>query len=409
MKSPLELVVSSLRTLNAEVTDTTAIAQRIADLGQPLYGKAEPTGYPNTSDMWASSAGLLGRMNFASVLTSGQIAGVKVDTTSLQGVRAPSGGCQASRCGAIRLDSRRDRERPFEQWSVGRRARCHRDRVTRLSKEVAMLSSTIFPPHVRVHRSAPSGRLRHGCCARRLRAAASARSSSRSSSAAPPTGSTWSCRSSRSAITSSGRRSPSRPPGAPERRRIDLDGRFALHPSLQPLKEFWDSGQLAHRPCRRLARPVAVALRRAGVHGIRHARRQDGRRLAESRAADGRRRMLADARRRHGHAAAAHAQGRCAAPWQSTTCRRSSSATRPVGDARAPVRRPQTRGSKAQGKGTFDAVRMIETIRKQPYTPANGAQYSGEFGQRLQQVARLIKADVGVEVAFADMVGWDHH
>ena len=83
LKSPLEMVVSSLRALNANVTDTTALAQRIADLGQPLYGKQEPTGYPNTSEMWASSAGLLGRMNFATALTAGQIAGVKVDTGAL--------------------------------------------------------------------------------------------------------------------------------------------------------------------------------------------------------------------------------------------------------------------------------------------------------------------------------------
>jgi uncharacterized protein (DUF1501 family) len=62
-----------------------------------------------------------------------------------------------------------------------------------------------------------------------------------------------------------------------------------------------------------------------------------------------------------------------------------------------------------QGRGTFEAVRAIEKIRQQPYAPANGARYVGEFGQRLQQVARLIKADLGVEVAFADMGGWDHH
>ena len=52
---------------------------------------------------------------------------------------------------------------------------------------------------------------------------------------------------------------------------------------------------------------------------------------------------------------------------------------------------------------------MIEALRQQSYTPANGAQYQGEFGRRLQQVARLIKADVGVEVAFVDIDGWDHH
>jgi uncharacterized protein (DUF1501 family) len=63
----------------------------------------------------------------------------------------------------------------------------------------------------------------------------------------------------------------------------------------------------------------------------------------------------------------------------------------------------------ASGKETFDAVKMIESIGRSPYTPANGAQYVGEFGRSLQQVARLIKADVGVEAAFADIGGWDHH
>src|SRR5262245_64196767 len=61
------------------------------------------------------------------------------------------------------------------------------------------------------------------------------------------------------------------------------------------------------------------------------------------------------------------------------------------------------------GRRTFEAVTMIESINRRPDTPANGAQYSGEFGRGLQQVARLIKADVGVEVAFADIGGWDHH
>jgi uncharacterized protein (DUF1501 family) len=64
---------------------------------------------------------------------------------------------------------------------------------------------------------------------------------------------------------------------------------------------------------------------------------------------------------------------------------------------------------KAQGKATFDAIKLIDSIRSRPYTPAAGAQYVGDFGQRLQQIARLIKADVGVEVAFADIGGWDHH
>jgi uncharacterized protein (DUF1800 family) len=77
------MVASSLRASNADVTNTTALAQRMAELGQPLYAKAEPTGYPNNSEVWANSVGLLGRMNFASALVGGKIEGVKLDATQL--------------------------------------------------------------------------------------------------------------------------------------------------------------------------------------------------------------------------------------------------------------------------------------------------------------------------------------
>ena len=52
---------------------------------------------------------------------------------------------------------------------------------------------------------------------------------------------------------------------------------------------------------------------------------------------------------------------------------------------------------------------MIQSVERRPYTPVNGAQYNGELGRGLQQIARLIKAGVGVEAAFADVDGWDHH
>jgi len=81
LKSPLEMVVSAARAMNADVTDTFALAQRIADLGEPLYGKLEPTGYPNTGDAWMNTAGILERINFATALAAGQIPGVKVDTS----------------------------------------------------------------------------------------------------------------------------------------------------------------------------------------------------------------------------------------------------------------------------------------------------------------------------------------
>jgi uncharacterized protein (DUF1501 family) len=62
------------------------------------------------------------------------------------------------------------------------------------------------------------------------------------------------------------------------------------------------------------------------------------------------------------------------------------------------------------GRETFDAVKLMQSIQAQPYMPANGAKYpGGRLGQSLMQIARLIKADVGLEVAFTDVGGWDTH
>jgi len=62
------------------------------------------------------------------------------------------------------------------------------------------------------------------------------------------------------------------------------------------------------------------------------------------------------------------------------------------------------------GKETFEAVSILKKVQSAPYTPASGANYpNGRFGDSLRQIAQLIKANVGVEVAFADYGGWDHH
>ena len=59
---------------------------------------------------------------------------------------------------------------------------------------------------------------------------------------------------------------------------------------------------------------------------------------------------------------------------------------------------------------TFNAVKIVQSIQNTPYTPANGARYpGGRLGPSLQQIARIIKADVGMEVAFTDVGGWDTH
>ncbi len=62
------------------------------------------------------------------------------------------------------------------------------------------------------------------------------------------------------------------------------------------------------------------------------------------------------------------------------------------------------------GKESFEAIAMLKKANPGTYTPANGAVYpAGRFGDSLKQIAQLIKADVGVEVAFAEMGGWDTH
>jgi uncharacterized protein (DUF1501 family) len=62
------------------------------------------------------------------------------------------------------------------------------------------------------------------------------------------------------------------------------------------------------------------------------------------------------------------------------------------------------------GNEAFEAVKMLRSADPEKYTPAPGANYPrGRFGDSLRQVAQLIKANLGVEVAFADIGGWDHH
>jgi uncharacterized protein (DUF1800 family) len=94
IKSPLEMVVSAARAFNADTNDTFTLVQKVSDLGEPLYGKLEPTGYSNNGETWLSTAGVLGRINFSSTLVSGSIPGVKPDLSSFGGKDAPAIGRQ---------------------------------------------------------------------------------------------------------------------------------------------------------------------------------------------------------------------------------------------------------------------------------------------------------------------------
>ena len=64
----------------------------------------------------------------------------------------------------------------------------------------------------------------------------------------------------------------------------------------------------------------------------------------------------------------------------------------------------------ATGREAFEAIRMLKGADPAKYQPENGAEYPrSPFGQALRQIAQLTKADVGLEVAFAEIGGWDTH
>jgi uncharacterized protein (DUF1501 family) len=62
------------------------------------------------------------------------------------------------------------------------------------------------------------------------------------------------------------------------------------------------------------------------------------------------------------------------------------------------------------GRDAFDAIRMMKQADPSRYAPENGADYPrSAYGEALKQIAQLVKADVGLEVAFAESGNWDHH
>lgn len=62
------------------------------------------------------------------------------------------------------------------------------------------------------------------------------------------------------------------------------------------------------------------------------------------------------------------------------------------------------------GKETFEAINYLKQVNPGQYKPENGATYpQNQLGNALRQTAQLIKAGVGLEVAFTDVGGWDTH
>jgi uncharacterized protein (DUF1501 family) len=191
---------------------------------------------------------------------------------------------------------------------------------------------------------------------------------------------------------------------------IDLDGRFSLHPQLQALKPLWDSSQLAivH---------AAGSPDNSRSHFDAQEFMESG--TASTKTSDG---WLNRAVPATGDTSPLRAvalgkelprslHGRSAALPVAVDDLTKFQMANPDAAAMFESMYATSTDSKLkeQGHGTFEAVRMIESVLKQPYSPAGGAQYVGDFGKKMRQLAQLIKANVGVEVAFADMNNWDHH
>jgi uncharacterized protein (DUF1800 family) len=82
VKTPFELVASSLRALDAQ-SNGREVQLLLADLGQPFYGYQAPTGYGEAAADWVNAGALLKRMNFAVALAANRIPGTHVDLDAL--------------------------------------------------------------------------------------------------------------------------------------------------------------------------------------------------------------------------------------------------------------------------------------------------------------------------------------
>jgi uncharacterized protein (DUF1800 family) len=89
VKTPFELVASAMRAMNARPDTTPRTAQTVAQLGQPIFGRQTPDGWPDRGDAWMNSGAILNRVNFGLRVAAGQMPGGRVqDWPPAAGLRA---------------------------------------------------------------------------------------------------------------------------------------------------------------------------------------------------------------------------------------------------------------------------------------------------------------------------------
>jgi len=94
-KSPVELVTSSIRALNATITDPRQLIAWCNRMGERIYYYPAPTGFPDRATYWISTGSLLTRMNFGLTLAAGKIPGVKYDALQLNKNHEPESASEA--------------------------------------------------------------------------------------------------------------------------------------------------------------------------------------------------------------------------------------------------------------------------------------------------------------------------
>jgi uncharacterized protein (DUF1800 family) len=97
VKSPFEFVVSALRATGAETDGQRPVLDWVARMGQPVYGRLTPDGYPDMSAEWLSNNDLLARFNFSSALGLGGIKGTSVNSLSFGDLDSPTKRTAAAR------------------------------------------------------------------------------------------------------------------------------------------------------------------------------------------------------------------------------------------------------------------------------------------------------------------------
>ena len=200
-------------------------------------------------------------------------------------------------------------------------------------------------------------------------------------------------------------------PGAGENAALDLDGFFGLHPSLGPLQPLWRDGHLAIIHAAGSPDPTrshfdAQDYMESGTPGLKAT--SDG---WLNRALGPRADKVSPVRAVSlGPSLPRALRGRNSAVAVESLPNFAVRDPRAAEMLEAMYTQTGDQVLGGTGRETFEAVHLLQSLQKVPYQPSGGATYPrGRLGSSLQQIAQLIKADVGLEVAFADLNGWDHH